>query len=99
VRGSHKLGTLEHAKSKVKAFSSELLGGHRGEDHVVPLDMKPGDVVFHHCNTIHFAPRNHSDLHRRSLSIRFNGDRAAVSALMRDRYMVNKTFNREEKTA
>jgi len=99
VRGSHKLGTLDHAKSKVKAFSSELLGLAPGEESVFPIEMRPGDVVFHHCNTVHFAPRNHSDLHRRSLSIRVNGERATVSAKMRERYMVNKTFNREEQTA
>src|SRR3569832_594045 len=99
VRGSHRLGTLDHTKSKVKAFSSELLGGAPGEDHVVKLDMQPGDVVFHHANTVHFAPRNHSDLHRRSLSIRVNGERATVSDAMRQRYMVNKVYNREEKPA
>jgi phytanoyl-CoA hydroxylase len=98
VRGSHKLGTLEHGKSKVKAFSSELLGGARGEDHVFPIEMQPGDVVFHHANTVHFAPRNPSDNHRRSLSIRVNGERAAVSESMRQRYLVNKSFNREDQT-
>ena len=97
VRGSHKLGTLDHGKSKVKAFSSELLGGPAGRESVVPLDMQPGDVVFHHANTIHLAPRNQSDLHRRSLSIRVNGERATVSDFMRQRYMINKTYNREER--
>src|SRR5882672_5461662 len=96
VRGSHKLGTLDHGKSRVKAFSSELLGLAPGEESVFPIDLRPGDVVFHHCNTVHFAPRNHSDLHRRSLSIRVNGERAEASEKMRERYLVNKTYNREE---
>jgi phytanoyl-CoA hydroxylase len=96
VRGSHKMGTLEHAKSKVRAFSSELLGLAPGEDSVFPIEMNPGDVVFHHCNTVHFAPRNQSDRHRRSVSIRVNGENAGVSQKMRDRYLVNKTYNRDD---
>jgi phytanoyl-CoA hydroxylase len=95
VRGSHRLGTLDHRKSKVKAFSSELLGLEPGEQQVYPLQMKPGDVVFHHANTVHFAPRNPSELHRRSLSIRINGVRAQVSQAMRERYQVNRAFNRD----
>jgi len=97
VRGSHHLGTMDHRKSKVKAFSSELLGLAPGEQQVYPLEMQAGDVVFHHANTVHFAPRNPSDLHRRSLSIRVNGVNAKVSMTMRERYMVNRTFNRDEK--
>ena len=94
VRHSHRGPLKDHFKSKVKAFSSALDESDYDAGDVEAVDLAPGDVVFHHAKTIHFAPRNDSDRHRRSVSIRINGVHARVSPLLREGYLKNFTYNR-----
>ena len=95
VQASHKLGTLDHDKSKTKAFSSGL--NELAEDSIIyETDMKVGDIVIHHANTIHFADDNNSDFNRNSISIRFNGKSATVDEEMNLKYLENLKFNRQE---
>lgn len=42
----------------------------------VPACMEPGDLVIHHCLTIHRADPNPSNRHRRALGLAYNSKRA-----------------------
>jgi len=73
LRGSHKLGRLEHGK----------VGAQTGADpsritQLEPLfervycEMTPGSVLFFHSNLLHCSGANESDAHRRSFIICYN---------------------------
>lgn len=92
--GSNKLGTIDHTSSKVKAFSSLLEIDGIGEFDVYETDLQPGDIVFHHSNTVHFADPNTSEHSRRSFSVRLNGVSAKVDPKMHEKYAQNLKVNR-----
>jgi phytanoyl-CoA hydroxylase len=96
VPGSHREGTHAHAKSKVPAFSSGLTVDPIPEEKLFRLDARPGDVSFHHCDMVHLASENRSDLHRRAVSIRIQGTEAKVSPALKARYEEFRTYNRAE---
>jgi len=76
IPGSHKQDTLIHKPSDTKAFSSYIECDLT--NYICP-DLNPGDTIFHHVNTIHFAKDNTSDDIRTSLSIRIPGVNAKKS--------------------
>ena len=92
--GSNKLGTIDHTSSKVKAFSSLLELDGIGDFDVYHTDLQPGDIVFHHANTVHFADANESEFSRRSFSVRLNGLSAKVDPKMHEKYAKNYEVNR-----
>lgn len=92
--GSNKLGTIDHTSSKVKAFSSLLELDGIGDFDVYDTDLQPGDIVFHHANTVHFADANESEFSRRSFSVRLNGLSAKVDPKMHEKYAKNYQVNR-----
>jgi phytanoyl-CoA hydroxylase len=94
VPGSHHEGTRAHSKSKVPAFSSGLALDPVPEEKLFRLDAEPGDVAFHHCDMIHLASANDSDLHRRAVSIRVQGIRAQISPVLKARYEEFRAYNR-----
>jgi phytanoyl-CoA hydroxylase len=96
VPKSHLAGTIMHSQSKVPAFSSGLDNDSFNEKSLYEVDAKPGDVSFHHCNTIHLAPPNVSDAHRHAVSIRINGVRARLSPEMKARYEDYRANNRAQ---
>lgn len=95
LKGTNKLGTLNHKKSTVKAFSSLLELDNPEDYEEYNTDLKAGDIVFHHANTVHYADGNSSKHHRRSLSIRFNGMSAEIDPTIREQYKENYKVNRE----
>lgn len=95
LKGTHKLGTLNHKSSKVKAFSSLLELDNPEDFEEEGTDLGPGDIVFHHADTVHFADDNKSEHHRRSLSLRFNGVSAKIDPQIREQYKKNYKVNRE----
>lgn len=95
LKGTNKLGTVNHKSSKVKAFSSLLELDNPEDFEEYKTDLKAGDIVFHHGNTVHFADANTSQNHRRSLSIRFNGVSAKIDESIRNQYKENYKANRE----
>lgn len=95
LKGTHKLGTLNHKSSKVKAFSSLLELDNPEDYEEFGTDLGPGDIVFHHADTVHFADDNTSEHHRRSLSLRFNGVSAQIDPKIREQYKKNYKVNRE----
>src|SRR5262245_43236190 len=94
VPGSHKEGTHAHSKSKVPAFSSGLALDPIPEEKLFRVDASPGDVSFHHCNMVHLASENRSDMHRRAVSIRIQGIDARLSPVLKARYEEFRAFNR-----
>jgi len=95
LKGTNKLGTLNHKSSKVKAFSSLLELENPEDFEEFGTDLEAGDIVFHHANTVHYADDNNSKHHRRSLSLRFNGVSAKIDPKIREQYKQNYKFNRE----
>jgi|GEM_PF-6549515 len=95
LKGTNKLGTLNHKSSTVKAFSSLLELDNPEDFEEYKTDLNAGDIVFHHGNTVHFADTNASEHHRRSLSLRFNGVSAVVDENIRNQYKENYKVNRE----
>ena len=94
VPGSHKQGTQIHKPSDTKAFSSYLecdLTNYNCPN------LNPGDTVFHHANTVHFASANTSDQMRTSLSIRIPGVNAKKSEKLLTIYEEYKKNNRKPK--
>lgn len=64
VPGSHMEGVRPHMSSHVLGFSQSLKewDGTAEQQREVPaaLSLAPGDVIVHHCNTIHRAEPNNS---------------------------------------
>lgn len=94
LKGTNKLGTINHKSSTVKAFSSLLELDNPEDYEEYGTDLGPGDIVFHHANTVHYADDNKSEHHRRSLSLRFNGVSAKIDSKIRAQYKENYKVNR-----
>jgi phytanoyl-CoA hydroxylase len=83
VRGSHKLGLLNHTTPD-GWFSGQCLEAEHWEAHpqnVVPLVLPAGSISMHHCLTLHGSPANLSGRPRRGLVIQY---RAADAYQMAD---------------
>ena len=70
IPGSH-FETLDHKSSKVIGFSSGITMTHELEKRVTHYTLVPGDLSVHHCNIIHLAPSNSSNVPRVNVAIRF----------------------------
>lgn len=95
LKGTNKLGTLNHKSSTVKAFSSLLELEYPEDYEEYNTDLDAGDIVFHHANTVHYADDNKYEHHRRSLSLRFNGVSAKIDPSIREQYKKNYKVNRK----
>lgn len=70
LRGSHKLGLLPHAQSGIPGFSRKIAEPlDRDAFPEVALCMQPGDVAFHHIDSVHYSGENRSARSRRQLGI------------------------------
>lgn len=73
IRGSHKLGRIEHVLSGDQAGADqervdEILKRHE----LVYVEMEPGDVLFFHSNMLHRSDQNRSDNPRWSMICCYN---------------------------
>jgi ectoine hydroxylase-related dioxygenase (phytanoyl-CoA dioxygenase family) len=86
LRGSHLMGRLDHQQiGKQTGADPERVAQVEGLFERVYVEMKPGDVLFFHCNLFHSSAANLSDEHRRSFIICYN---ALANPQLRDQ----KTF-------
>jgi phytanoyl-CoA hydroxylase len=92
VPGSHKQETQMHKPSDTKAFSSYFECDLT--NYTCP-NLNPGDTIFHHANTVHFASTNTSDQIRTSLSVRIPGVNAKKSEKLSILYEKYKKNNRK----
>jgi len=87
-KGSHKLGVLPHCSSGVMGLSRTLIDSVDVEAYPeVALCMKPGDVAFHHVNTVHRSEANRSSRHRRQLGIGYRSSKASRDSKAYERYI------------
>jgi len=79
IPGSH-LNPLDHDRS---AQTSALLdiGDRIDQDQAEIIDLPAGGALFHHCQTMHHTPPNHTERQRRAFAIHFMppGTRSAHS--------------------
>lgn len=78
IRGSHRLGNIDHpAVGSGRAIDPLLLAEIFASHEVVDIELEPGDLVAFHCNTIHGSGPNRSDrmrtLFHASYNARSNG--------------------------
>ena len=76
LRGSHKLGRLEHGSSGEQAGADPVMvamARARFED--VACEMAPGDALFTHSNLIHWSCANESDRWRLAVIMAYNDAR------------------------
>ena len=74
VRGTHRKGIRPHAKSKLFGFSQAITDyGDEDERYAEPVCVDTGDVIAHHCVTVHRADPNKSPRMRRAMRIVYYG--------------------------
>lgn len=72
VPGTHKEGSVD--VDKMVAEHGFFLPD------AVPVEVEPGDVVFHHVAVVHGSPENHSPLLRRTMYIHYLADETVQDA-------------------
>jgi len=88
--GSHNGKLRQHRKSKVSAFSSYIELENKITKNFVYPNLETGDVVFHHCKTIHNSSSNQSKvLTKKSLAITIYGDKTKTNQNIKRKYMQN----------
>lgn len=85
LTGSHEEGLREHRPSGVKGNSFGLAETVDAARASITL-LKQGDVLIHHCQTIHFSAPNLSDQPRLGLLMVFRGTHTQDSAEMKAAY-------------
>lgn len=76
-RGSHRLGLLPHVPSNVAGFSQCLVDPLDPDAYPeVALCMEPGDVAFHHLESVHYSGANRTTHGRRQLALGYCSSRA-----------------------
>ena len=88
VRASHAQPVRHHGRSKVRGFSQTIVDF--GDDDLAQeyvAELRRGDVLVHHSNTIHWAEENRSQRHRRSAALVFRSARAQRDPVAWQRYM------------
>ena len=87
---SHIGKLFPHKKSRIKAFSSYIKSFTEGKKNLFFPSLNPGDVVFHHCNTVHASSKNTSkNYERKSLAITIYGENTKLDNKMKKKYSRN----------
>ncbi len=73
LKGSHKMGRLQHAKNSEQAGADmEHVNAAQERLELVYAEMEPGDCLFFHANTLHRSDQNKSDNPRWSMICCYN---------------------------
>ena len=83
--GSHTQGVLPHVASGV-AGNSMGLRDPVPREQCRPWLLGAGDLLVHHCQTIHYSEPNLSPLPRRSLLLVYRGASAQADPALKARY-------------
>ena len=89
VHGSHEWGMRPHGRTQTLGFSQGVsdYGIASDLEHETALPAQPGDLLVHHCMTIHRADGNQStDSTRRALGFIYYSDRAEVDEEAHEAY-------------
>lgn len=79
IRGSHLLGMRPHGRTKILGFSQGItdFGTDKDKEHEVFMPARKGDLLIHHCMTVHRANANKSPTRsRRVLGFVYFGESA-----------------------
>jgi phytanoyl-CoA hydroxylase len=82
---SHKFD-LDHNPSKVPGFSSGVVLTNDQKDKSDYYSLKAGDLSLHHCNIVHFAPPNLSEIPRINIAMRFRSLDDTIDAKRFEKY-------------
>ena len=87
--------TLEHEQGNIEGFSSYHANTEEKRNEFFYPVTKPGDVVFHHCNTFHRADENKTDKLTASISTRvFSRSNLSKDENLQKIYRSNLRHNR-----
>jgi phytanoyl-CoA hydroxylase len=87
VPGSHRRDMRPHRPSGVLGFSQGITDfGDEDAAAEVSMIVEPGDLIAHHCLTIHRADANPSDRHRAALGFHYHGERTVADPQRREAY-------------
>lgn len=91
VRGSHRRGLRPHAATSVLGFSQGITDYGPGDtESEVAVKLRPGDLVAHHCETIHRADVNRSATrNRRAFAFVFRGESCQLNEEAHQRYLAH----------
>jgi len=96
VPGSHKKGMRLHNLSNVLGFSQGIADwSPQDQAHEVKTVVRPGDLLAHHCDTIHRADANFSQRSRRAVAIVYYAAQAIPDLQAKARYMESSMKQRE----
>jgi phytanoyl-CoA hydroxylase len=95
VTGSHRRGMRPHQKTQTLGFSQGISDFGTPDDLATEVAMaaQPGDLLVHHCMTIHRADPNRSDRTRHALGFVYYSARARTDAAKHEAYQ--KSLARE----
>tara|TARA_B100000787_G_scaffold37410_1_gene26353 strand:+ start:89 stop:838 length:750 start_codon:yes stop_codon:yes gene_type:complete len=86
IVSSHKLGLLKHEDSYMpgtsQKVSKDIYKKKFSNSKIVSPELKPGDMLIHHCLTLHGSSPNHSSKSRIGFTMQFKG--------IKDTYDVNQ---------
>jgi len=102
-KGTHRIGLVPH-KPSFAPGSSQMIADESLPDRYgkVAPSLNPGDVLVHHCLTIHGSAANTSGMPRRGLTMQYIGERSRYDAAMLARYeasLVEQVRMRDAQTA
>ncbi len=88
VAGSHRDGLRPHQRTDVLGFSQGITD-YGPADHAreIAVTADPGDVLAHHCLTLHRADANPGPRHRRALGLIYYSARVKVDDEAADAYL------------
>ena len=104
-KGTHRIGLFPHkpsfAPGSSQMVADESLPVRLAQDRAAPA-LKPGDVLVHHCLTVHGSTANKSGKSRRGLTLQYIGKKSGYDGEMKARYealLAEQIRMREAQTA
>ncbi len=92
VKSSHKLGLLKHENSFMPGTSQRIpkkLVKKKRLSNIVTPSLKPGDMLIHHCLTIHGSNANKSLKSRRGFTIQYKDKKSGYDKTLLKHYKIN----------
>lgn len=92
VKSSHKLGLLKHENSFMPGTSqriSKKLAKKKKFSNIVTPSLKPGDMLIHHCLTVHGSNANKSLKSRRGFTIQYKDKKSGYNKKLLKHYKMN----------
>ncbi len=93
LSSSHKLGLLKHENSFMPGTSqkigSSLYKKKLSKLKKITPELKPGDMLIHHCLTVHGSNKNNSTKSRRGFTIQYKDEKSPYNKKLLKHYEMN----------